>query len=125
MEIAGLNKYCHTDVSSKKSGTEAFRNEVLNWKLKIMEKINADLENDRKGSINMSEKNWNAFMNRVDSTVNTFSQNVKTDVKADYSRPVEEDKRLCEDYFMGNLKEKEKLQLNVLQSFQRYYRKDL
>lgn len=125
MEIAGLDKYCHTDVSSKKAGAQAFRNEVLNWKLKIMEKINADLENDRKGSINMSEKNWNAFMNRVDGTVNTASQNVKTDVKADYSRPVEEDKQLCEDYFMQNLKEKEKLQLNVLQYFQRYYRKDL
>ena len=109
MEIAGLNKYCHTDVSSKKAGTEAFKNEVLNWKLKFMEKINADLENDLKGSINMSEKNWNAFMNRVDSAVNTFSRNVKIDIKADYSSPAEEDKRLCEDYFMDNFKEKDKL----------------
>nr|WP_314463953.1 hypothetical protein [uncultured Clostridium sp.] len=115
MEITGLNKYCHTNVSSKKAGTEAFRTEVLNWKEKIMEKINEDLENDRKGNINMSEKNWNAFMNRVDIAVNTFSPNVKTDVKADYSRPDEEDKRLCDDYFTANLKEKEKFQLNVTQ----------
>lgn len=68
MEITGLNKYCLTDTASKNVRTkynggaeinmaEVFRKEVLNWEEKIKKKINEDLENDREGNNNMSEKN--------------------------------------------------------------------
>ncbi len=104
MEITGLNKYCHTDAASKSAGTkynggtdinmaEIFRKEVLNWEEKIKKKINEDTENDREGNNNMSEKKWNDFMNRVDRALNT-------DIKADYSRPDMENKRLRDDSFV-------------------------
>ena len=110
MEITGLNKYCHTDAVSKNVGTkynggtkinmaEVFRNEVLNWEEKIKKKINEDLENDREGNNNMSEKKWSAFMNRVDRAMNDFNQNGNTDIKADDSRPDKESKRLHDDSF--------------------------
>lgn len=110
MEITGLNKYCHTDAASKNVGTkynggteinmaEVFRNEVLNWEEKIKKKINEDLENDREGNNNMSEKKWSAFMNGVDRAMNAFSQNENTDVKADDSRPNKESKRLRDDSY--------------------------
>ena len=110
MEITGLNKCCHTDAASKNAGTkynggteinmaEVFRNEVLNWEEKIKKKINEDLENDREGNNNMSEKKWSAFMNRVDRAMNTFSQNENTDVKDDDSRPNKESKRLRDDSY--------------------------
>ena len=109
MEITGLNKYCHTDSTSKNVGTkynggteinmaDVFRNEVLNWEEKIKKKINEDLENDREGNNNMSEKKWSAFMNRVDQAINA-SQNGNADIKADHSRPNKESKRLHDDAF--------------------------
>ena len=96
MEITGLNKYCHTDTASKNVRTkyndgaeinmaEVFRKEVLNWEEKIKKKINEDLENDREGNNNMSEKKWIAFMNGVDKALNAYDQNENTDIKTDYS----------------------------------------
>ena len=95
MEITGLNKYSHTYAASKNVGAkynggeeinmaEIFRKEVLNWEEKIKKKINEDLENDREGNNNMSEKNWNAFINKVDRAMNAFT---------DYSRLNMESKR--------------------------------
>lgn len=114
MEITGLNKYCHTDSVSKNVGTkynggtevnmaDIFRNEVLNWEEKIKKKINEDLENDREGNNNMSEKKWSAFINKVDSAINASSQNRNTDIKADYSTPNKESKRLNDDSFAKSL----------------------
>lgn len=125
MEITGLNKYCHTDTTSKNVRTkynggaeinmaEVFRKEVLNWEEKIKKKINEDLENDREGNNNMSEKKWSAFMNGVDKALNAYDQNENTDIKTDYSRPNMESKRLRADSFA-------KSQISVLESFQKYY----
>lgn len=99
MDITGLDEYCYTDASSKKVGTkyssdtetnmsEVFKKEVLNWKLKIKEKIHEDLENDQEKNIKMSEKQWQALMNRVDISINAH----KLDVKVDSSKTEEEDK---------------------------------
>ena len=132
MEITGLNEYNHS-TSSKKSSAKynsdtdinmavTFKNEVLNWEEKIKEKINKDLENDREKNIKMSEKQWHALMNKVDSAINANNQVVKSEVKVDYSKPNDEDKRLYDDFknagvdlvqnvennsFAGILKEKE------------------
>ena len=125
MEITGLNNYCHSDTASKNVGTkynggaeinmaEVFRKEVLNWEEKIKKKINEDLENDREGNNNMSEKKWSAFMNGVDKSLNAYDQNENTDIKTDYSRPNMESKRLRDDSFA-------KYQISVLESFQKYY----
>lgn len=125
MEITGLNKYCHTDTASKNVRTkyndgaeinmaEVFRKEVLNWEEKIKKKINEDLENDREGNNNMSEKKWSALMNGVDKALNAYDQNKNTDIKTDYSRTNMEIKRLRDDSFA-------KSQISVLDSFQKYY----
>lgn len=99
MDITGLDEYCYTDVSSKKVGTkynsdtetnmaEVFKKEVMNWKVKIKEKIHEDLENDHKKNIKMSEKQWQTLMDRVDIAINAH----KLDVKADSSKTEDEDK---------------------------------
>lgn len=118
MEITGLNKYCRTDAASNNVGTkynggkeinmaEIFRKEVLNWEEKIKKKINEDLENDREGNNNMSEKKWSAFMNGVDRAMNT-------DIKADYSRSNMESERFRDDSFA-------KSQISALEYFQKNY----
>lgn len=125
MEITGLNKYCRTDAASNNVGTkynggkeinmaEIFRKEVLNWEEKIKKKINEDLENDREGNNNMSEKKWGAFMNGVDRAMNAISQNGNIDVKADYTRPNMESERFRDDSFA-------KSQISALEYFQKNY----
>lgn len=64
MEIAGLSRHIQTDALYKKTGRDAFRDEVLNWKFKIIQKINDDSENDN--TINMSDKKWDSIMKKVD-----------------------------------------------------------
>ncbi|WP_088188337.1 hypothetical protein [Desulfosporosinus sp. FKA] len=98
MEITGLNKYYYTDASSKKGEcknnsdtginmAEVFKNEILNWKEKVGEKVNEDLKNDRENNIKMSEKQWRALLNKVDSAINAHRQPVKTDVNVHRSKP--------------------------------------
>lgn len=67
MEISGLNKYIQSDASYKKTGRDAFRNEVLNWKFRIIQKINEDSKND--STINMSEKKWDSIMKKVENVL--------------------------------------------------------
>ena len=81
---------------------------------KIKKKINEDLQNDREGNNNMSEKKWSAFMNGVDKALNAYDQNENTDIKTDYSRPNMESKRLRDDSFARS-------QISVLESFHKYY----
>lgn len=79
MEIAGLNKYIQSDASYKKTGREAFRDELLNWKFRIIQKINEDSKNDN--TINMSDKKWDSIMEKV--------ENALTDQTVELSRKIE------------------------------------
>jgi|GEM_PF-1776072 len=124
MEIIGLNKYCHTAVSSKKvdakykkdteiNMAEAFKNEVLNWKYKIKEKINEEIKNDQEKNIKMSEKQWNALMSKVDSAINIYNQAVKANAEVDSSKPEDENERPYNNDFAEILKEKGRSQLSA------------
>lgn len=103
MEITGQKEYYHTDASSKKMVTkynsdteinmaEVYKNEVLNWEEKIKEKASEDSENDREKNIKMSEKQWQALMDKVDNAINTHKLDIKTDVIVDCSKPNDENK---------------------------------
>jgi hypothetical protein len=119
MEIPKLNNYYHADISSNKVGkkynrdtdvnmAEAFKNEVLNWKEKIKEKNNEELENDQEKNIKMSEKQWHALMNKVDSAINPRNQGEKVDDKSDSPKPNDKNKQLYDELFAGIFEEKEK-----------------
>lgn len=117
MKITTQNKYYNIDQSSKKietkdnintetNITEEFKKEVLNWGKKIKEKINKDLENDREKNIMMSEKQWHALMNKVDSAINTHNQYIKENAKIAYSKSNDEDEQLYDDSYAGFLNNK-------------------
>ncbi|MHC1723710.1 MAG: hypothetical protein AB9836_10980 [Aminipila sp.] len=93
MEISRLNNYYNTYTSSKTVRTkdnsdteinreELFKNEVLGWKEKMKKKLDEDLQNDQQKNIMMSEKQWHALMKKVDSAINAYKEDVRTEAKA-------------------------------------------
>lgn len=87
MKITELNLQCQyypsiNPINEKNSGdTEMFKNEVASWEEQFQEKTQKDLENDRGNTIEMSEKNWNNFINRVDNAISTLNDNEKMQEK--------------------------------------------
>lgn len=123
MEISRLGNYYHTDASAKTVGTkynsdteanrtDLFKNEVLGWKEKIKKKIDEDSENDQKKNIMMSEKQWHALMKKVDSSINAYKEDVKTEVKAD-CKLNDKDKHDNDESSAKIFKENEKIQLSA------------
>jgi hypothetical protein len=71
----------------------------LNWKEKIKEKNNEELENDQEKNIKMSEKQWHALLDKVDIAIKMQKQATETNAKAkaDTSEAEDEKKRLHKD----------------------------
>lgn len=123
MGISGLNNYNNTYASLKSisaksnsdsatNGTDLFKHEVLSWKEKVKKKMDNDLKNDQEKNIMMSEKQWNALMKKVDSAINAYKEEVKTEVEAD-CKFNNENKHNYDDTSVESLKEKEEFQLSA------------
>ena len=101
MEISRLNNSFNNTSSKTVSrkhngdtqinGADMFKNEVLNWQEKIKKKINKDLKNDQEENIMMSEKQWKALMNKVDSAINPLNEDLKIDMKEDCSSEINDE----------------------------------
>lgn len=73
--------YAASGTSKKSSRTESrsgsFQNEIENWAKRIKEAIDKEQEEDRKGSIQMSEKQWRNLMKKVDNAIDTLQASNK------------------------------------------------
>lgn len=123
MGISGINNYYNTYASLKTASaksnsdmetnrTDLFKHEVLGWKEKVKKKMDDDLKNDQEKNIMMSEKEWHALMKKVDSAINAYKDDVKTEAKAD-CKLNNEDKRAHDDSSAEILKGKEEIQLSA------------
>lgn len=86
MSINGINtqnqNYAASGATNTKSNNvsnafDTFQKELLKWEKRIKDSIDKEQENDRNGSIQMSEKQWRNLMGKVDSAINTLNDNIK------------------------------------------------
>lgn len=104
MEITGINKYFSADSlkksnnSTKLNVSEAFQNEVQNWKQKLKDKLDEELENDKAKNLKMSDKQWRTLMKKVDSAINANIQETKENSKIDQSK-LNNDKKIKRNDF--------------------------
>ncbi|MEN6411909.1 MAG: hypothetical protein ABFC84_03965 [Veillonellales bacterium] len=86
MNINGIEaqyqNYSASGNSSKRSNSSentfgTFQKEIVNWEKRIKETIDKERENDSKGSILMSEKQWHKLTKKVDNAINTLKENNK------------------------------------------------
>ena len=70
--------------SSRSEGTfDIFKKEILNWKKRMKETLDKEQENDSKGIIQMSERQWSNLMKKVDTAIDTSK---------DYNNEMEQEK---------------------------------
>ena len=67
----------NTKCSSSESVSDSFSKAIINWEKRIKEAIDKQLENDRNGSIQMSEKQWRNLMKKVDNAIDTIKDKQK------------------------------------------------
>ena len=91
MNINGIEtqypNYAGTGIYSAKSSSSestfaSFQKELVNWEKRTKEAIDKEQENDSKGNIQMSEKQWRKLMKKVDNAINTVKDNEKEQEKA-------------------------------------------
>lgn len=68
--------------SSSESTFASFQQELVNWEKRTKEAIEKEQENDSKGNIQMSEKQWHKLMKKVDNAINTVKDSEKEQEKA-------------------------------------------
>lgn len=68
---------CTDKNSSSESTFASFRKELVNWEKRIKEANDKEKENDSKGSIQMSEKQWDKLMKKIDTAIGTSEDNMK------------------------------------------------
>lgn len=93
MEITGINKYISAGTLKKNNSctelnvSEAFQNEVQNWKQKLKDKLDEQLENDKANNLKMSDKQWCTLMKKVDHAINANIQVTRENSKVNQSKP--------------------------------------
>lgn len=60
--------------SSSESTITSFTQEFANWETRIKAAIEKERENDRNGSIQMSEKQWRKLMSKVDHALDAVKE---------------------------------------------------
>lgn len=63
--------------SNSKSTVDSFQKEIVNWEKRIKDTIDKEQENDRNGSIQMSEKQWRNLIKKVDNAIDSLKDNKK------------------------------------------------
>jgi hypothetical protein len=63
--------------SSSESTFDSFQIEIVNWEKRMKDAIDQEQENDRNGSIQMSEKQWRNLMKKVDNAIDSLKDNKK------------------------------------------------
>lgn len=114
MEITGINKYFSAGTLKKNNSctklnvAETFQTEVQNWKEKLKDKLEEELENDEAENLKMSDKQWRSLMKKVDRAINANIQVAKENSKVDQSKP-NNDKEINHSDFTEFLKENSQL----------------
>jgi hypothetical protein len=86
MNINGIEIQCQNYAASGTSSTkssgspstfDSFLKEIVNWEKQFKEAKEKEQENDRNGSIQMSEEHWRNIMKKVDNAIDTLKDNNK------------------------------------------------
>ena len=69
--------------NSSNASTFDFQKEIDKWESRIKETLDKEKENDKNGSIQMSEEKWRTIMKKVDSAIDTYEDNIKVQRQED------------------------------------------
>ncbi|MBW7571341.1 hypothetical protein [Caproiciproducens faecalis] len=69
--------------NSSNTSTFDFQKEITKWESRIKETLDKEKENDRNGSIQMSEEKWRTIIKKVDSAIDTYQDNIKEQKQED------------------------------------------
>jgi hypothetical protein len=73
-KVATTTGVSSTNRSSSENVFDSFQKELVNWEMRIKQPIEKEQENDSKGNIQMSEKQWRKLMTKVDNVIDSSNE---------------------------------------------------